>query len=57
MTEVMILNKKNLEKIWKLIDMASHQKNSSGIKWWLTVSLTLRLQKILSNEGKPENVL
>ena len=43
----MILNKKNLEKIWKLIYVASNQKIKSGTK-----SAT-----ILSNGGKPENVL
>ena len=36
MSKVIILNKKNLEKIWKLIQMVSHQKNKSGTKCWLT---------------------
>ena len=57
MTKVMILNKKNLEKIWKLIYMASNQKNKSGIKCWLTCLFNLKSATILSNGGKPENVL
>ena len=57
MTKVMILNKKNLEKIWKLIYMASHQKNKSGTKCWPTCLFNLRSATILSNGGKPENVL
>ena len=57
MTKVMILNKKNLEKIWKLIYMASHQKNKSGTKCWLTCLFNLKSATILSNGGKPENVL
>ena len=42
MTKVMILNKKNLEKMWKLIYMASNQKNKSGTKYWLTCLLSLQ---------------
>ena len=57
MTKVMILNKKNLEKIWKLIYMASNQKNKSGTKCWLTFLFNLKSATILSNGGKPENVL
>ena len=57
MTKVMILNKKNLEKIWKLIYMASHQKDKSGTKRWPTCLFNLRSATILSNGGKPENVL
>ena len=56
MTKVMILNKKNLEKIWKLIYMASNQKNKSGTKCWLTCLFNLKSATILSNGGKPENV-
>ena len=57
MAKVMILNKKNLEKIWKLIYMASNQKNKSGTKCWLTCLFNLKSATILSNGGKPENVL
>ena len=49
----MILNKKNLEKVWKLIYMASNQKNKSGTK----CLFNLKSATILSNGGKPENVL
>ena len=57
MAKVMILNKKNLEKIWKLIYMASHKKNKSGTKCWPTCLFNLKSATILSNGGKPENVL
>ena len=57
MTKVMILNKKNLGKIWKLIYMASHKKNKSGTKCWPTCLFNLKSATILSNGGKPENVL
>ena len=57
MTKVMILNKKNLEQIWKLISMASHQKNKSGTKCWLTCLFNLKSATILSNGGKPKNVI
>ena len=57
MTKVMILNKKNLEKIWKLIYMASNQKNESGTKYCLTCLFNLKSATILSDGGKPENVL
>ena len=57
MTKVIILNKKNLGKIWKLIYMASHQKDKSGTKCWPTCLFNLRSATILSNGGKPENVL
>ena len=53
----MILNKKNLEKIWKLIYMAFNQKNKSGTKCWLTCLFNVKSATILSNGGKPENVL
>ena len=56
-TKVMILNKKNLEKIWKLIYLACNQKNKSGTKCWLTCLFNLKSATILSNGGKPENVL
>ena len=49
MTKVMILNKKNLEKIWKVIYMVSHQKNKSGTKCWLTCLFNLKSATILSN--------
>ena len=45
MTKVIILNKKNLEKIWKLIYMASHQKDKSGTKCWPTCLFNLGLQQ------------
>ena len=51
MTKVMILNKKNLEKIWKLIYMASNQKNESGTKCWLTCLFDLKSSAILSHRG------
>ena len=57
MTKVIILNKKNLGKIWKLIYMASHEKDKSGTKCWPTCLFNLRSATILSNGGKPENVL
>ena len=56
MTKVMILNKKNLEKIWKLIYMASHHKDKSGTKCWPTCLFNLESATVLSNGGKPENV-
>ena len=56
-TKVITLNKKNLEKIWKLIYMAFNQKNKSGTKCWLTCLFNLKSATILSNGGKPENVL
>ena len=42
-------------KIWKLICMASYQKSESGTNCWLTGSV--KSLAVLSNEGKPENIL
>ena len=44
-------------KLWKLIYMASHKKNKSGTKCWPTCLYNLKSATILSNGGKPENVL
>ena len=42
-------------KIWKLICMASNQKSESGTNCSLTGPV--KSLAVLSNEGKPENIL
>ena len=42
-------------KIWKLVFMSPNQKNESGTNCWLTGPV--KSAAVLSNEGKPENVL
>ena len=42
-------------KIWYLVSMAPNEKNESGTNCWLTGPV--KSAAVLSNEGKPENVL
>ena len=37
--------------------MASHQKDKSGTKCWPTCLFNFKSATVLSNGGKPENVL
>ena len=48
------MKQKNLE-IWKLVFMSPNEKNESETYCWLTGQV--KSGAVLSNEGKPENVL
>ena len=41
--------------MWKLVFMSPNQKNESGTYCWLTGQV--KSAAVLSNDGKPENVL